>query len=42
MKIENKIDISQNVNFKSRKIPRFLYHITTKDNYENIKKTGYI
>lgn len=31
-----------NLNFKQRKIPRYLYHFTTPNSYELIKKTGNI
>ena len=42
MYINNSINNSNNVSFSSKKIPRYLYHITTKANAEKIKKSGFI
>jgi len=38
--------ISQNydnrLTFSGKKVPRYIYHLTTKANYENIQKSGFI
>lgn len=42
MKVNNEFIVNPQISFKSRKIPRYLYHFTTKANYEEIKMTGSI
>ena len=42
MYINNSVNNSNNVVFSSKKIPRYLYHITTKANAEKIKQSGFI
>ena len=42
MYISNSINNSNNVVFSSKKIPRYLYHMTTKTNAEKIKQSGFI
>ena len=42
MYINNSLNNSNNVVFSSKKIPRYLYHITTKANAEKIKQSGFI
>ncbi len=42
MLINNQTDITNKITYRGRKIPRYLYHITTEANCKKIQNTGYI